>query len=919
MSFSAEAKDFLSSFASTAKLGMEGKALRAQSKYYDAATKQSEAQAGYYDSLAKKAELGTGGGASEAGAATAFKTGFGALEAIEGVPGVGGYGEHRPQEPRPRFDGITQAPSFAEGGLVEEPEEPEEEAAFPSPRAAIPEEEIGEAPPAGPSRAPMVAPGPKAPPPAPSGPEAIPTAAPAATQPAAASPEERDNIFGMAIYGATKFLQRIFGLQPDEDDAPAPQPAAIGGQQAAPKARENLRLFMSGVGASSPEEYDQLMQVIDPDKKLDDSIRTMSGIKAVYDYYLKRGDVDKANKSAASLVQYARATSAIYAERAEQALMKGDIPEATRNLLKSYNSIPDGGHATIGNGPDDKPRLVVKDANGKVTAVRPFDPQKLVGAALGLKSGQLFWQAMMGAATKNLGNAPSEAYQTALLDLYGLDSNAQPKEEPDAGVEAGVTPVGNPGETEAIPTDPAAAAPAQGKRPPMSVDGVPMYLRDPKKPIEGTEKMPFGGETGGEMPEEEMPAAPQLALPKAPQYIEPNASLRGQMTDKEWASYVREIANKNLLAKREYDTARQNAMASHRDRMTEYRTKVDAFKRGEKAGGAKVKPEDRGRVLEAIEGNWDGFVQDISTSPQSPPEFLKGEEAAIKDGAYALVANNDITPAMALRYAGELVDVDQANPRQLNFRMQPVPGGATIHFGSGAQMFVPEAALKNLAALRGQKIKMAETGAEPTKVDKAITAAAEGVKQVGEAFKGNPYGFKEEDNDLAHDRIKRGAQAVADGAGRLRQTLHNATHQLPLAEGEFEEEMARRREGKDRARQRRADQYQGAVNAGKGAFKTWDELSSHLGTSAGEKIGQARTAVREAVRVDDVPEDDFEKDRARRREAKGRAARNRADAYKRGTDKIKGAAKVAKEIPGVVKKSLRERAGKPLDYRANKE
>jgi hypothetical protein len=123
------------------------------------------------------------------------------------------------------------------------------------------------------------------------------------------------------------------------------------------------RWMMAAVGTSSPQEYDELMWMIDPYGQIEEDIRNIAGIKAVYEYHLRRGDIGEANRSAAALVQYTQNAYAKY-EGASRSLLRKKNWRAAQTLRQSYA------------------------ANGG----SPFRPRFLLGATTGVRDAQLLWE-----------------------------------------------------------------------------------------------------------------------------------------------------------------------------------------------------------------------------------------------------------------------------------------------------------------------------------------------------------------------------------------------------------------------------------------------------------------------------------------------------------------------------------------------
>ena len=349
-------------------------------------------------------------------------------------------------------------------------------------------------------------------------------------------PKRRDTLLGMALHGSTMFLQDMFSMRDTQPQGALPvDPGA---------ANPNGGRFMfAGLGAASKKDYDEVMKVVDPQGRLDDNIRNIAGIKAVYDYYLKRGDIDKANKAAASLVQYTRNVSAEYGGQAIEAYKRGDFKSAADLVEKGYNQIPDGNKLDVTMTRNGGGFVRQMNEDGDVIQQGPFSPEMLMQAATGMKNGSAFWQNIVASAQRQLGNQPSQAYQEALTRLYGLDANGQfgkdaysdvlPTDESPARGEGGQGAAGSPSTTAA-----GAGVPGSGGAGVTSPGN------------------PSGGEPEGPPPKPQRPAIEQ-----------PDPKLLNKMTMQEQARVVSAI-----------DTRNRQRIAAYNDQLKQWAAAMKDYK-----------------------------------------------------------------------------------------------------------------------------------------------------------------------------------------------------------------------------------------------------------------------------------------------------------------------------------------------------
>lgn len=221
------------------------------------------------------------------------------------------------------------------------------------------------------------------------------------------------NILGAALDGGLKFLQRAFGLgdQSAVDET---------GRQT-----RNVQAFMRGEGAASPEEYEGVMARIDPNGVLTTAQRNIRGLENIYQFYMARGEQEKADRAAASMIQYSSNMAAKYAALSVQAGRAGDVKKMTEFASKAYDYTPDGNTADAQLTSDGKIAVTQRDADTN-KPIRQFTvtPQELFSSALGMVSKNEYWTRISEAAERHLGTKPGvqaqrqAARQAAIEDFY---------------------------------------------------------------------------------------------------------------------------------------------------------------------------------------------------------------------------------------------------------------------------------------------------------------------------------------------------------------------------------------------------------------------------------------------------------------------------------------------------------------------
>lgn len=144
----------------------------------------------------------------------------------------------------------------------------------------------------------------------------------------------------LAAHDATQAGLAYAKAESEKEDASIP-PKAI------PAAgRSNLmsptRRYLTGQGASSPDEVLAVGKAIDPEGKMSEAERNMASLSHVYSYYIKKGDPQAADRAAASLVQAYRQISNRYEALMKVAAENGDVDGVMKAAVRSHANIPDG-------------------------------------------------------------------------------------------------------------------------------------------------------------------------------------------------------------------------------------------------------------------------------------------------------------------------------------------------------------------------------------------------------------------------------------------------------------------------------------------------------------------------------------------------------------------------------------------------
>lgn len=146
------------------------------------------------------------------------------------------------------------------------------------------------------------------------------------------------------------------------------------------KMRQN---YIRGYGAAPSQIMRQVLDKVDPEKKMAPGERNMMAMGTVYRYYMQRGDLKQAQEAAASMVQYYRQASQQYLALAQAAAENGDADAAAKAAMAAYANVPNGRDLTIEKGEDGMFTVSVTDAKtGKQIERKVMNPRDFAAAAM---------------------------------------------------------------------------------------------------------------------------------------------------------------------------------------------------------------------------------------------------------------------------------------------------------------------------------------------------------------------------------------------------------------------------------------------------------------------------------------------------------------------------------------------------------
>jgi hypothetical protein len=131
-----------------------------------------------------------------------------------------------------------------------------------------------------------------------------------------------------------------------------------------------------GAAATAPTLLQQIYKAVDPKGQMTEAQRVMASYSALWQYHMRRGQLNEANKAAFGLLQVHRHNTMRYAALV-RAADQGHLDGAAQFAAKAFVNVPNGKDVRITN---EGGRLVynaVDDRTGEVIRKGIFTPQEI--------------------------------------------------------------------------------------------------------------------------------------------------------------------------------------------------------------------------------------------------------------------------------------------------------------------------------------------------------------------------------------------------------------------------------------------------------------------------------------------------------------------------------------------------------------
>jgi hypothetical protein len=174
-----------------------------------------------------------------------------------------------------------------------------------------------------------------------------------------------------------------------------------GGIPTDPTVQENRRDFTQGVGTPSHEQMDTIQDRVDPMHALGEAQRFMAGLEAVYKYdMLVLGDSEQAQKDAAVMLMYARDMASHYGKEAVGYYYHGDTDKMLEAMQHANNYMLNGTNMYAQDNKDGTFHIEARDLANNLMWQKEVLPATILGAALKVSDGSLYWQQLEETAQK---------------------------------------------------------------------------------------------------------------------------------------------------------------------------------------------------------------------------------------------------------------------------------------------------------------------------------------------------------------------------------------------------------------------------------------------------------------------------------------------------------------------------------------
>lgn len=185
-----------------------------------------------------------------------------------------------------------------------------------------------------------------------------------------------------------------------------------------PERGARMAAYLKGHGAAPPSLIETARQKVDPNNELSESERNTLALSSVYDFYVSRGQPEKAQATAGAMLQHYRKLFNQWTAVTQAAVQAGDIDGAAEAAVRAYANIPDGRDVTVAKQGENYVVTFTDEETGKEVNQTLVSPREMTAFAMGM-SPTGFDEFLMNAAGEKAAasKGPSETFQAAAIAI----------------------------------------------------------------------------------------------------------------------------------------------------------------------------------------------------------------------------------------------------------------------------------------------------------------------------------------------------------------------------------------------------------------------------------------------------------------------------------------------------------------------
>lgn len=156
-------------------------------------------------------------------------------------------------------------------------------------------------------------------------------------------------------------------------------------------------------------EIAAINKAVDPDGELSESAKVIARLDAATKFHLAKGDPKKAAQMAQSLLAYGGMQASKFGAAAARAIQSGKNDEAAKYISLGLDQVPDGRSIGVAADKNGVFHATATDPqSGEVSDLGNFDTKQVMKLALGLSSGQEYYQRLAQIASGNFGKVTKQ-------------------------------------------------------------------------------------------------------------------------------------------------------------------------------------------------------------------------------------------------------------------------------------------------------------------------------------------------------------------------------------------------------------------------------------------------------------------------------------------------------------------------------